>query len=286
MARTIRLDYRARPSLAAFLGRALQPSPGLARGGVPAITARWQHRVEAAELARFHALCGLPQGEALPLLYPHTAGFALHMSILTQPQFPLPIWRMLQIRNRIVQHAPLAQEAPLDIAVSIAGHRILDKGAEFDLRCEVIQRDALAWESLTTFYSRGRFGAPSAQANAPAAPRVEGAQRLLWRSPEGGGWRFGGLSGDYNPLHWWGGYARWRGYRRAFHHPQRVLGECLARLPQPGALPQRLDAWIKGPVFYGAPLELRQEEAADGLRFALHVDGDARPAIVGCLGRP
>lgn len=279
----IRLDYRARPSALAFMTRAVRPSPGLGRDGVPAIAARWRHRPAAEEVARFHALSGLAEGETLPLLYPHTIGFPLHMAILTQPAFPLPIWRMLQIRNRIAQHAPLARDAELDIAVSLAGHRILEKGAEFDLHAVVRQGEAVAWESLNTFYARGRFGAPTAQQQ-PDAPKVSPGDTAQWRMPAGGGWRYGGLSGDYNPLHWWSGYARKHGFAQAFFHPQRVLGQCLARLPQAKAgLPLRLDAWIKGPVFYGAPVKMRIEPAAEATRFALHVNQDERPAIVGQL---
>ena len=300
MRQEIRLDYRARPSALAFMARAVRPSPGLKRG-VPAIAARWRHRPDTAEVARFHALSGLPESETLPLLYPHTIAFPLHMAILTQPAFPLPIWRMLQVRNRIVQRAPLARGAELDIAVSIAGHRILEKGAEFDMHAVVRQDGAVAWESLNTFYSRGRFGAPTTDAVVPEAPklvsveanaRVEGVttepkvspgDTAQWRMPDGGGWRYGGLSGDFNPLHWSSGYARKHGFAQAFFHPQRVLGQCLARLPHDTGLPLRLDAWLKGPVFYGAPVTMRSEAGSDGTRFALHVNEDERPAIVGHL---
>jgi acyl dehydratase len=284
MSREIHLDFRARPSALAFMARAIRPSPGL-RKGVPAISARWQHRVDAAELKRFHALSGLPEGETLPLLYPHTIGFPLQMAILTQPAFPVPIWKVLQVRNRIVQHAPLACEATLDIAVKVAGHRILEKGAEFDLHTAVGESGATAWESVNTFYMRGRFGAPTADA-VPEAPKVSPGETATWRMPAGGGWHFGALSGDYNGVHMFGWYARKLGFPRAFFHPPRVLGQCLARLPQAErGLPLRLDAWIKGPVFYGAPVRMRSESGADGAVFALHVNEDERPAIVGHLRR-
>ncbi|MBM3391729.1 MAG: acyl dehydratase [Betaproteobacteria bacterium] len=283
MRHEIRLDYRARPSALAFVARAVRPSPGLKRGGVPAIAANWHHRPAAAEVVRFHALSGLAEGEALPLLYPHTIAFPLHMAILTQPAFPLPIWRMLQVRNRIVQHAPLLRAAEQAIGVRLVGHRVLDKGVEFDLHATVRADGVLAWESLNTFYARGRFGAPMA-GEVPEAPKVSPGDTAQWRMPAGGGWQYGGLSGDYNPLHLWSGYARKHGFARAFFHPQRVLGQCLARLEPPAAgLPLRLDAWLKGPVFYGAPVRMRRESGSDGCRFALHVNEDERPAIVGHL---
>ncbi len=284
MSRDLHLDFRARPSALAFMARAMRPSPGL-RKGVPAISARWRHRVDAAELKRFHALSGLPEADALPLLYPHTIGFPLQMAILTQPAFPVPIWKILQVRNRIVQHAPLARDATLDFAVKVAGHRILEKGAEFDLHTTVGEGGATAWESVNTFYMRGRFGAPTADA-VPEAPKVSPGETAAWRMPAGGGWHFGGLSGDYNGVHMFGWYARKLGFPRAFFHPPRVLGQCLAHLPPAETgLPLRLDAWIKGPVFYGAPVKMRSESGADGAVFALHVNEDERPAIVGHLRR-
>jgi hypothetical protein len=283
MQHDIRLDYRARPSALAFMARAVRPSPGLKRSGVPAIAARWRHRPDAVEVARFHALSGLLEGDTLPLLYPHTIGFPLHMSILTQPAFPLPIWRMLQVRNRIVQHAPLPRDAEQEIEVRLAGHRVLDKGAEFDLHATVCCGGALVWESLNTFYARGRFGAPTADGVSEAPKVSPGDTAAQWHMPVGGGWDYGGLSGDYNPLHLWSGYARKHGFAQAFFHPQRVLGQCLARLPHDAGLPLRLDAWLKGPVFYGAPVKLRSEADAQGMRFALHVNEDDRPAIVGRL---
>lgn len=277
----IRLDYRQRPSALAFMARALRPSPGLKRG-VPAITARWRHRAAPAELARFNALSGLPESEVLPLLYPHTIAFPLHMAILTQPAFPVPIWTVLQVRNRIQQRAPLPRDATLDITVQVAGHRILEKGAEFDLHATVSDGATTAWESVNTFYVRGRFGAPTAQA-VPEAPKVSLRDTASWRMPAGGGWPYGGLSGDYNPLHWWSRYARKHGFARAFFHPQRVLGQCLARLPHDANQPLRLDTWIKGPVFYGAEVTMGIAQETDGTVFALNVEGDQRPAIIGRL---
>jgi hypothetical protein len=50
--------------------------------------------------------------------------------------------------------------------------------------------------------------------------------------------------------------------------------------------PLRLDAWLKGPVFYGAPVGLRAAVQADTTVFALHVGEEARPAMVGRISQP
>lgn len=287
MAQELRLEYRRRPAAWRFMARAFRPSPGFGEGhGLPALSARWlQHRVDGRELEDFAALSGLRDPAAVSLLYPHTIAFPLHMVVLTHPAFPVPIWRVLQVRNRLQQHRPLDFSAPMDLAVTTHGCRILDKGAEIDLHATVRSAGELVWESVNTFYVRGRFGA-TGPSRAPAAPEVGGSLVAQWPMPRGGGRRFGALSGDYNGIHLFGWYARRLGFRRAFLHPQRVLGQCLERLPgRACATPLCLETWLKGPVYYGAQAALRAEERQGAMHFVLAVDGDARPAIVGRLQR-
>jgi hypothetical protein len=287
MGREVRLDYRKRPAAWRFMARAVRPSPGFGVGAaLPSIGARWlQHRVDPRELEDFAALSGLRDPGAVSLLYPHTFSFPLQMVVLTHPAFPVPIWRVLQVRNRLLQHRPVDTASSLDLAVATHGHRILDKGMEIDLHATVRSADTLLWESVSTFYVRGRFEPPG-QASAPAPPDVNGPLVGQWQMPRGGGRRFGALSGDYNGIHLWGWYARRLGFRRAFFHPQRVLGHCVEKLSGRGAaLPLRLETWLKGPVYYGAQVALRADAGEGGGTFALYADGEPRPAIVGRLQR-
>ncbi len=143
-------------------------------------------------------------------------------------------------------------------------------------------REDLLWESLTTFYYRGRFGAPSPPPQAVKAPEVTDGPISQWETARGGGPRCARLSGDYNGIHYWRWYARRLGFARAFFHPHRILGQCMANLPShPGRGKQRLDAWFKGPVYYGSHVALRAARDQEGVVFALQTDADVRPAIVG-----
>lgn len=286
MTARIELGYRRQPSTWRFMANALWPSPGLAADGrLPSIAARWtRHRATARTLETFRELTGLPAARQLSLLYPHVVGFPLQMVILTHPRFPIPIWRVLQVRNHLLQHRPLPTDAEFDLATRIVGRRVLDKGAEIDLHTEAHAGGTLAWESLNTFYFRGRYGAAGETSPLAAAPAVGDRRVDAWRMPVGGGWRFGGLSGDYNGIHVFGWYARRFGFPRPFFHSQRVLGHCLARLPAPDAArPQRLDAWLKGPVFYGAEVELRADVRDGDAAFAVAMTSESRPAVIGRL---
>lgn len=251
----------------------------------PMLGAAWRgHWVDGAAAEDYFRLTGLEGHPVWPLLYPQMAAFRLQMAVLTHRSFPLPIWNALQIRNHFVLHGLFDRSAQLDFESRVGAQRIVEKGVEIDLRTTASAPEGLEWECTNTFYYRGRFGAPGEAAPATTAPRVDAPVAERWSLPEGGRLRCAHLTGDYNPLHLADGYARRFGFRGAFLHPQRVIGQCLARLPRPmAALPLQLEVWLKGPLAYGAAVELRVADARDTLAFALHLVGDARPAIVGRL---
>lgn len=277
-------DFTRRPFAPAYMLRAALPLRR-PRDLAPPIVTRWSgHRADPRDLAALLRLTGLRAGPTLPLLYPHVFGFRLAMATLTHPAFPVPIWGVLQTRNRLVQHAAIAVDARLDLETRVAAGRAIDKGAEVDLHTTVRGGGALLWESVNTFRLRGRFGAPDPAPPLAAAPPVDAPVVATWTLRDEAHWEFGRLTGDYNGIHAWDWYARRMGFARALYHPPRVLGECLARLPLDDRWPRRLDVWLKGPVPHGARVELR----AAGGTFALHVE-EARPAIVGrltCGGEP
>jgi hypothetical protein len=280
----IRVEFSRRPSAAAQMLRTLAPPPG--REGTadfPAIRATWRgHRVDRRNLADFLRFAGLRRDRELPMLYPHVFGFPLQMVLLMHPAFPIRPWRVLQIRNRLLQHRPIPDDSVLDIDASVAGRRIVPKGVEVDLGTTVRVRDERMWESLNTFYYRGRFGEADPVPQTTRAPEVGGVAVDRWRTRSGTGWRMGGFTGDYNGIHYWNWYARRFGFPRALHHPQLILGQCMARLPIPGAgEAQRLETWIKGPVFHDSDVSLYAQADPDGATFHLIPGGEERPAILG-----
>jgi len=284
MSAEIRVEFSRRPSAAAYMLRTLALPPGPEGMAVfPPIRAIWRgHRIERRRFADFLRFAGLRRDKDLPMLYPHVFGFPLQMVILMHPTFPIRPWRVLQIRNHLLQHRPIPDDSVLDFDASVAGRRILPKGVEIDLHTTVTVRDERVWESLNTFYYRGRFGEADPVSRPARAPVVEGAVVDRWRTRSGSGWRMGGFTGDYNGIHYWRWYARLFGFPRALHHPQLILGQCMARLPIPdtrGA--QRLEAWLKGPVFHDSDVNLFAETGPEGATFQLIPGGEERPAILG-----
>ena len=315
MSKEVVLEFHGRPRALPYMLRAVRP----VRRPVtltPSLVARWRgHRVDRVELAAFYRITGLSEGPALHLLYPHVFGFRLSMALLTHPTFPVPIWGVLQTRNHLVEHRPITAGDTLDFEAQVTEGRAVPKGAEFDLRTTVQLKGALAWESVVTFFTRGRFGEPgpaSDLARSPPAPALTpadgspgpdagslaaessgtevsanessatGSRAVEWTMRNTGHVQFGRLTGDYNGIHLWDAYARRFGFSRALYHPPRVLGECLAHLSKgTGSVPPtRLDAWLKGPVLHGAHVRLGVAREPGGTTFALYAD-EERPCIVG-----
>lgn len=275
--------YRAAPSALGFMARAFLPSPGLGEGeAVPRLEERWRglvfHREQVEALAR---ATGIEPAAVLTPLLPHVLGFRLQMALLTRRAFPLPIWGALQVRNRFTQRRALVVGEGYELATRVGPTRRVAKGLEVDLVSELSLGGAVAWVGEVTYFYRGRFGAAGEVAG-PVAPTLHQAPRVEELVlPVGGGWTFGGLTGDYNGIHLWSAYARRFGFPRAFPHPQRVAAACLGRLVAPAGEEQVLELWLKGPAFYGATAQLRSAPWDGGVELGLWLSGEDRPALLG-----
>ena len=231
------------------------------------------------------------------ILYPHVFGYRLQMALLTHPRFPRPIWNALQIRNRFTQHGAWWTHRTLRLETRATQHRYLARGVELDLTTTMRVGDQCLWESVVTYWYRGGSRAPdaamttatSSQATT-ATPEVErpnlddASTAATLQLPADGGWRFARLTGDYNGIHWLKPYARAFGYAAPFLHSQRAVAACLRELRRArrsDASAQRLDLWLKGPVFYGDAATLHSVTCEGAIDFGLFVPKDERPAIVG-----
>ncbi|ABE40540.1 conserved hypothetical protein [Rhodopseudomonas palustris BisB5] len=286
--------FLAPPFVATMALGALWPSPGWnAKHGFPEFSFIWRdYRISKDALGVLQRLAGRDDDtttDRLLLLAPHVTGFRLTMAMLMHPQWPLPIWRALQLRNRLIRRGEIKVAYPSDLIVRAIAWRVHDKGIELDIHAQLLQGDDCPWESITTFYYRGRFQplfsrgpAEGASAMSPVVdPTLAPVAR--WTIDGGRRLRFAGLTGDYNPLHLLDAYARRTGFAAASAHPQRIVAQCLGHIPDADAPAQQLELWLKGPVYFGRDVTLRAYRSPHGDDFALWLDGDERPALVGRL---
>lgn len=276
------IQYASRPHAARYMAGTLYPAwPRGASRPIPTLSARWQgYRAPARDSGDFARLCGLPAlAHRLPPLFVHATSFRLQMALLAHRRSPFPIWHVLQVRNQLLELAPVAADAPLDFECRLHAHRGLAKGLEVDLHTRTLVAGTLVAESLNTFYVRG-FRGPEG-GSLPASPPPATERVAAWRMSSGGSWRFGALTGDYNPVHMWDPYARMMGFRGASFHPLRVVGHSLARSGlQDAGTTRRVEVWMKGPVYHDAEVELRRSATAQGTILALFAADDPRPAMV------
>ncbi len=280
------LDHERRPNAAAFMGLGFLPKRRWTSPfSIPDVTVSWKGMRPGDELARALGPLSVPPGRGfVHPVHLHAITLRLMMRLLTHPGFPIPIWRLMQVRSRFVQHRPARLDDRLDVSARIAAWRFVARGVEIDLAVETRSPEGPVLESTTAFYSRGRFGTPVVAEPVPVPPEppLDGAP--FSPVPAAGAWAYGRLTGDYNPLHWWSRQSRAMGFQGPFAHPHRVLGPVLDAIPgiDPSG-PLQVDAWFRGPVYYDRPLALSTRREAAAASFALRVEGDPRPAIAGVV---
>jgi len=156
--------------------------------------------------------------------------------------------------------------------------RIVPKGFEMDVRSVVQANQETVWESVHTFYYRGNFGAAEPQPSELAAPQEP---QLLgsWYLPNGVGFRFAGISGDSNGIHYSKWYARIMGFDRALAQPILVLTRSLSCLELADRGSFQLDAFLKGPVYYKSNVYLRGTAGGGATRFDVYCEDNPRPSL-------
>jgi hypothetical protein len=275
------------PSALAYMARALRqraPAPGAPVRFGP-IREQWTHfRLTAAHARLLAELTAAgEQRPVAPILIPQILGFRLTMSVLTRPEFPMPIWHALQIRNRLSQSRPIEIDAEYQLECAVGAQRQVDKGIEVDLDSRLIRAGICHWSGTTTFFYRGSYRLDACETVPPVrSPDLAAAPELTTlRMPGGGRWKFCQLTGDFNGIHLGSLYARRLRFAAAFAHPQRVAALCLRQIAVPENPVQSLDLWIKGPVYYDAQVRLAVLPASAGCNFGLRLAGDPRFALAG-----
>lgn len=282
----IDLCFARAPNAATYMAQAFLPKRAARPFTIPPGHARWSQVTPVAMIPpRLHASAFRGTERWAHPIYLHAASMRLMMALVTHRRFPVPIWGLLQVRNRIEQLQAVRAADALEWTAQVDAWRVYPKGVEIDLAVEAEGTAGLALRSLTTFFVRGRFGEPAGESQAPS-PEPPTGILASWSIPSKGVRAFAELTGDYNGIHWMDVYARAFGFRGAFSHPHRVLAGVVDHLAgDPCAAGLRLSAWFKGPVYYERPIELATAIAAGEAVFAVRVADDPRPAMVGTMTR-
>jgi acyl dehydratase len=283
--------FTERPSMLPFYGKALfQSRPGLRAGQtLPALSAAWPDaRIALDGVRGYRDATGTPDDGHLPLLYPHILASGLHLAMLTDKAFPLSLLGAVHLRNHVLQHAPIPQDAVLSLSTRIGGQRVVKAGLEFDMTTEVLRDGVRVWESISTNLVRGKkFGEPGEPPAIAHLPELDGVnQESSWRVPPYMGRRYAKITGDFNPIHIANVTAKLFGFPRAIIHGMWSAARALGQLPAlPGDGPLRFDVAFKGPIFVGAQSTMKAHCDGSAQRFDCYCAGNDRPCISGLVRR-
>jgi hypothetical protein len=251
------------------------------------------------DVAAYARVCGFALRDELPATYPHMLAFPLHMAVMSDGRFPFGAVGLVHVENAIIQRRPIAVGEEIEIHVRPTKLQPHPKGRTFSLQTVVLAGDELVWESESTMLRRGKpaelpeghaerdktatrqdggtGGFESLPGDAPA-----GAE---WRLPGDLGRRYGGVSGDRNPIHMHSLTAKPLGFPAAIAHGMwtkaRALAQLEARLPDAF----EVDVRFRKPILLPARVEFAAAEEGGEILFAVrdakqgtpHLDGRVRP---------
>ncbi|WP_200942254.1 MaoC/PaaZ C-terminal domain-containing protein [Angustibacter sp. Root456] len=262
--RTITLD--GQPHVALLMTRATATAAG--RSGALPDTEVVQRgvRTDLDHLARYDRVCGFAVSDVLPATFVHVLTFGLQLTLMAEPDFPLPLPGLVHVANRVEQVRPVRAEEHLDLSVRSEALSAHPKGRQVDLVGEARVDGEVVWRGRSTYLARGSSsGLPAAQdrhvdvALDRAAPPTS-----RWRLPADLGRRYARVSGDVNPIHLTALAAKGFGFPRAIAHGMWTMARCVSALQ-----PRLPDAYVadvefRRPVLLPSSVELRTRSVDGG----------------------
>src|SRR5690349_21014770 len=156
MAGPVSMRFVAAPAIApAYLKILLARKPALVSESTPRIDAILERfSIDRRHLARYRRVCGDRDSAELPITYPHVLATPVHLAMIACDAFPVSLFGIVHLRNRIVQHRPLRIDDTGEIHAWLEGHRETARGQELDLQTEVRVAGELIWWQTSTLLAR------------------------------------------------------------------------------------------------------------------------------------
>ena len=240
--------------------------------------------VDNARLSAYNQLCGFEDNGVLPITFPQVMAASMHIQLMSQKAFPLPLLGLVHVANRIEQNAPLSAGAEYDVSVRTGEAREARLGLEFDLITEFAAvGEAPSWKAVTSILYRNKSGGGRKKAGAPQ-PAVAFGHYAEVVADADIGRRYGKVSGDINPIHLTPWTAKLFGFKRAIAHGMWSLARSAALLqPQLGQEPTELTVEFKRPLFLPGRASLKFASEGEQMHFALIGSRGAETHLTGML---
>ncbi|HET8814117.1 MAG TPA: MaoC/PaaZ C-terminal domain-containing protein [Solirubrobacterales bacterium] len=234
------------------------------------------------DVAAYAKVCGFALRDTLPPPYPHMLAFPLHMAVMSDGSFPFGAVGLVHVENSISQQRPIGIDEEMTIRVRPTKLQPHPKGQTFSLETEVLVDDEVVWRSTSTMLRRGKGNsdAPKADRAFDSLPGDTPAS-AEWKLDGGLGRRYGGVSGDRNPIHMHSLTAKPLGFPGAIAHGMWTKARALAQLES--RLPESFEVEVRfrKPILLPAGVEFASQGEGEEILFAVrdakkgtpHLDG-------------
>ena len=212
--------------------------------------------------------------EIPPWMFPQ---WGLPLLARTLDEIPWPVARTVNQGCRITRNAPLPVGVPLQVTAQLVGIEHTERRARMHQRLTTGPADAP--ESLVAdVYAVVPLAKPGSGGARREPPTVGADHERVggFDAKAGAGWEFALLTGDFNPLHWLGPYAKIAGFGGVILHGFGTLARSAQIV---------LDTWLGGDPCQLSSLDVRFVRPlrlpASPSVFLGPADGDTRPLSVG-----
>jgi acyl dehydratase len=240
---------------------------------------------DPAEVAAYARVCGFAFRDTLPPTYPHMLAFPLHMAVMSDGSFPFGAVGLVHVENSIAQKRPIGIEEEMTIRVRPTKLQPHSKGKTFSLETQVLVDGKIVWESTNTMLRRGKGDEKAKAEKSFEALNSDAPASAEWKLPGDLGRRYGGVSGDRNPIHMHSLTAKPLGFPGAIAHGMWTKARALAQLES--ELPDSFEVEVRfrKPILLPARVVFAEQAGGTEILFAVrdakkgtpHLDGHARP---------
>ena len=220
----------------------------------------------------------------------HALAFPVAMSVLTRPDFPLPVLGMVHLANEVEHRGATAVGEDLTVTASAERLRPHRSGAQVDVVARLAREDGeTVWTGRSTYLARG-VRVPGTAGDAPREEFVPPAPTGHWRLTAGTGRDYAAVSGDWNPIHLSGPTARALGLKGAIAHGMYSASRALAEVGVPPGVPFRWTVEFAAPVLLPGTVAVAITDDGRGAawrdsRFAGWDPRRRRPHFTGTVAR-
>ncbi|WP_417515140.1 MaoC family dehydratase [Marinobacter sp.] len=270
------------PALLPLYGRALLPKKSTPDADItlPRLAAELLCAHTASDdLRQYKRACGFRPSSYVPITWPHILAFPLHLKLLTEKAFPLPLLGLVHLRNSITQHRPIGMGETLRLDICLSLQKRTSRGIEFDMMTSASSAGTVIWEETSTMLFRQPEKHTGQATKATPLPLEHYLHTKEIEAPESIGRQYAKISGDRNPIHMHAVSARAFGFPRAIAHGMWSKARALAILEQQNGWqsgPVSVSCQFKKPLFLPGTAQLNWQAEKNGWDYQLlNSRGDA-----------